>query len=273
MIKRKIKINIDKDELELEVEGNTFCGDDTVMLENDDNVIAATSWNERGYTVAPFLKEDEFKQLKDGATNMFIEWLKETGVRNLEDFSLEKYHKYVNAEQHLQLTKRWNMLDASFLPIDSAIITKRISEICETELTLQKEGYGEFFLLRKVRPGGTYDFNPPHRDVYLDRIRNAVNIYAPLSGSNERSSLPLIPGSHFWKESDIERTELHSRVNGVQFTVPCVVGSPRGFQMTRPNPRLNEVLVFSPYMVHGCAANLNDDLTRISLEMRFWRRK
>ena len=36
-------------------------------------------------------------------------------------------------------------------------------------------------------------------------------------------------------------------------------------------PRPNEVLVFSPYLIHGGAFNQQTDRTRVSLEMRFWR--
>ena len=41
--------------------------------------------------------------------------------------------------------------------------------------------------------------------------------------------------------------------------------------MVRPPVEENQVLVFSPYLVHGGAVNLNADVTRISLEVRFWR--
>ena len=43
--------------------------------------------------------------------------------------------------------------------------------------------------------------------------------------------------------------------------------------MTRPDPNPDEVLVFSPYLIHGGAVNLNEDMTRVSLEMRLWRRQ
>jgi ectoine hydroxylase-related dioxygenase (phytanoyl-CoA dioxygenase family) len=40
--------------------------------------------------------------------------------------------------------------------------------------------------------------------------------------------------------------------------------------LIRPNPKENEVMLFSPYLVHGGGYNFNADVTRISLEMRFW---
>jgi ectoine hydroxylase-related dioxygenase (phytanoyl-CoA dioxygenase family) len=41
--------------------------------------------------------------------------------------------------------------------------------------------------------------------------------------------------------------------------------------MIRPNPTEKQVLVFTPYMVHGGGYNSNKDETRVSLEMRFWK--
>ena len=39
--------------------------------------------------------------------------------------------------------------------------------------------------------------------------------------------------------------------------------------MIRPNPSINELLLFSPYLIHGCSDNDNDNITRMSLEIRF----
>ena len=41
--------------------------------------------------------------------------------------------------------------------------------------------------------------------------------------------------------------------------------------MITPNPAFDEVLVFTPYALHGGGVNLNKDTTRVSLEMRFWK--
>ena len=126
------------------------------------------------------------------------------------------------------------------------------------------------FCVRVVRPRSR-DNNPPHRDVWLDRLRHAINIYVPLAGSTALSSLPIVPGSHLWAESEIERTVSGARVNGIEFTVPSVVGSTKPLRIVRPDPGLNEFLVFSPYLIHGGAFNQLPDRTRVSLEMRFWR--
>ena len=55
------------------------------------------------------------------------------------------------------------------------------------------------------------------------------------------------------------------------FTVPSVVGAAYPIALERPDPGRNEVLVFSPYLIHGGAYNQQPDRTRASFEMRFWR--
>ncbi len=83
--------------------------------------------------------------------------------------------------------------------------------------------------------------------------------------------MPLVRGSHRWKESQIECTVEGARVNGMTFTVPSVVGAAYPLALERPDPGPNELLVFSPYLIHGGAFNQQADRTRVSLEMRVWR--
>ena len=108
--------------------------------------------------------------------------------------------------------------------------------------------------------------------MWLDWLRSAINIYVPIAGSDASSSLTLVPGSHQWRESDLVRTARGRRIGGVRYSVPAVLGARHPLTMIRPDPGPEEVLVFSPYLVHGGARNLNLDCTRVSLEMRFARR-
>ena len=93
-------------------------------------------------------------------------------------------------------------------------INNRISELCGVEVT-PKRPYSdsERFFIRIARPQSEntfFDNNPPHKDIYLDRLRNAVNIYFPIIGSNEKSSLGIIPYSHMWKENEIKKIVIWS---------------------------------------------------------------
>ncbi len=73
-------------------------------------------------------------------------------------------------------------------------------------------------------------------------------------------------------EDTFTRTTEGARMNNVQFNVPGLISSKLPLEFVRPNPNPNQILVFSPYLIHGGSINLNTDQTRISLEMRFWRK-
>ena len=256
------------------VEGDILYGEDVVLLEHDDDLTAQTSWAERGYTVAPFLTRELGEQLREGMRIKIARVLSDAGF-NVDDFRIESYHRLAaqDARMHKALVEGIRRgFPLTELPIDYHEIERRVGEIVGIDVTAHNRAYGlDVFNLRVVRPESN-DNNPLHRDVWLDRLRNAVNIYVPLAGSNELSSLCLVAGSHRWAESEIARTAAGALVNGLPYTVPAVVGASKPIELVRPNPSYDELLLFSPYLIHGGAANLNPDTTRASLEMRFWRR-
>jgi ectoine hydroxylase-related dioxygenase (phytanoyl-CoA dioxygenase family) len=264
---------IDDERVAFQLEGHTEAGPGTVLLESDDNIIRDSGWDDTGYHVAPFLSEAQLRTIRAGFTALIRAEVEAIGVA-ADGFTLEKYHRYVNDEQHAAVIKRTRVgFERHQFPIDLSVVEDRISDICGLPLTVNGAKYtGRPFFLRIVRPHKAQDNNPPHRDVWLDHLRDGVNIYAPVAGSNAKSSLPVLPGSHKWSENEIERSTSGARIGGLNFTVPTVTSARIPLRMTRPNPAPSEVMVFSPYLIHGGAANFNDDMTRVSLEMRLWRR-
>lgn len=284
----EVKYHIGDRTFELQLKGEVITGTDSILVQEDHNLFGGTLWNDNGYTIQPFLSEEQYEKVKKGMISKIIELIKRLGGTVDDNFTLEQYHCYVTDEQHLQIVRLiqhgWNV---SEFPIDFSIVEERISKILGKPVTantgytntedfdtgLSKVRYETVYIfsLRIVRPGKMQDNNPPHRDVWIDRLRNAVNVYAPLCGSTDKSSLPLIPGSHFFKESEIERTAQGALLNGIKYSVPCVTTikgeAPR---LLRPQTLENEVMLFSPYLVHGGAYNFEMDRTRMSLEIRFW---
>lgn len=269
-----VHYKLGKNEIELELIGNTIKGADEVILLKDENLIENTNWRNEGYSIEDFLTPTDFQLIKKGIKDIISSLIIQVGGQIDNDFELEKYHFYVNNELHLKIAKMiqsgWNV---SLFPIDVNSINQRISELIGIDVsTKAKHVDMNNFFLRIVRPQNFQDNNPPHRDVWLDRLRDAVNIYAPICGSNSKSSLGLVPGSHLLKESDIERTVDGAILNGTSYTVPCVISiKDKMPELLRPNPKENEVMLFSPYMVHGGGYNFNKNITRMSLEMRFWK--
>jgi len=253
------------------IEGDCITGKDIVLLDEDDDLTAHSTLSDEGFGVFDFIPQIDFNKLHTGISNLIAGNL---GIRE-ENFSLEKYHNYVTDDGHLKITQFLkNCLPIENFPIDHHLILDRIGEILGFPVTLLNKYSSEIypmFCLRIVRPMRG-DNNPLHRDVWLDRLRHAINIYAPIAGSDENSSLALVPTSHRWMESEIERTSEGATVDGVRFTVPAVTATDRPLHLIRPSPKSNEFMLFSPYLIHGGGINQNIDITRVSLEMRFWRK-
>lgn len=271
---KKLKYKVANHTFEYDLIGDTETGSNKVLLSQDDNLLANTMWLKGGFTIAPFISPDEYLAIKLGITKQIATQIELMGGTIDSNFSLEKYHHYVNDEIHLKIARiTSNGWDTALFPVDFELINQRISEILGIKVSVAMPPNGEcLYCLRLVRPQVLSDCNPPHRDVWIDILRNAVNIYVPLAGSNEHSALPLLPGSHLMPESILVRSSNGAVVNGKQYTVPCVLSvNNQEFELYRPNPKPNEVLVFSPYLVHGGGTNLNNDSTRVSLEIRFWR--
>jgi hypothetical protein len=274
MTVRMLALAYDEETVSFTIEGQTGWGLPAVLLDQDDDLTKGRPWAAQGYTVESFLLPHEYQRLVDGIRARLASRMAAAGITVPADFSMDRYHEVVTSDDmHARVSAQgpW-CLPLNDLPVPAEVISQRISEILglRVSVTPPHREFPEHFCFRVVRPRSR-DNNPPHRDVWLDRLRHAVNIYVPLAGSSSRSSLPVVTGSHRWSEAEIERTQEGAQVNGISFTVPSVVGAAYPLTLTRPDPAANEVLVFSPYLIHGGAFNQQTDRTRVSLEMRFWR--
>ena len=268
-----MQVNINQQAFTYDVQGEAGLTDDRVLLASDDDLTATTTWAADGYTVADFLPAAEQAALREGLAQLVRQALGAAGRPVPTNFDVAHYHRVVGDDRALHLavvnrTKEYQQAD--FLPLPAVLLEARVGELCGRPVRALNPWDNErFFHLRLVRPGRA-DNNPLHRDVWLPDYHNCLNIYVPVAGSTAQSSLTLVPGSHHWPENRTLRTAGGAVSNGVRFTVPGVLGSAEPLDIIRPNPAPGEVLLFSPYLLHGGAVNLNEDETRISLEMRFW---
>lgn len=273
---RTAHYSINGREITYDIHGETHFGDNVILLNGADDLSKGAPWHLEGYCVKEFLDEDRMHFIRVGIQSEIKRRLEVATGRLIKDFSLERYH-YFCAEPsvHFSVVNSLKFcLPIETFPIDWRLLDVRISEICGVSVTAKhaEKIASSRFCLRIVRPNATMDNNPPHRDVWIDRLRDAINIYVPLAGNDENSSLSLIPRSHFWTEQEVERTKQGAVINGIAYTVPCAVSAKKGLHLIRPQVHPNQVLVFSPYLIHGGAVNLNPDTTRVSLEIRFWRK-
>ena len=273
-MKNTINYIINEKTFTFNFDGDLERGEEKVLLEHDENLFENTEWDDLGYTVQPFLSKNENIELKIVVEKTIKELIVKNGGEITKDFYLENYHEFVDDGIHLKIAhdikNGWKTND---FPFDLNLINKRISAILGKNVSTKTndENINDFYL-RIVRPNCLQDNNPPHRDVWLDRLRNAINIYHPICGSTIDSALPILPKSHKLSESILVRTSKGAILNNTKYTVPCVIAiNDKILEMIRPDPSEDEVLIFSPYLVHGGGYNTNFDKTRISLEMRFWK--
>ena len=243
-----------------------------VLLAQDTDLSAKAPWADAGFAVVPGLPAPAQQQLQAGLAQLLREALRAAGCPVANDFDITHYHRALGDDpaRHLAVIAHTKVYDLARLPVAPALLESLVSAACGQPVRAYNPNVAEaVFHLRIVRPHLS-DHNPLHRDAWLPRYQNALNIYLPVAGSTAQSSLTLVPGSHHWPESAVERTAGGAIYHGVPYTVPGVLRPARPLSIIRPNPGSDEVLVFSPYLLHGAAANLNEDATRVSLEMRFW---
>ncbi|MEQ3777514.1 MAG: phytanoyl-CoA dioxygenase family protein [Alcanivorax sp.] len=260
----------------INVSGPIVVGNDLCLIDSDDNLSENCSWKELGFSVIKMLSREDLALLVEGISDLVLKGLIYAGCNvKSEEFALENYHLYcTDQDTHLKVVAFLKSMGSLHnLPISHTILDELISNHCGVLVSSQissQVASGRFFV-RLVRPFPLKDNNPPHKDVWLDRLRNAINLYLPLAGSDENSSLSLVPGSHLWQESEIPRTKVGAVVDGVKYSVPAAVIEDNVLDMIRPKVEPGEAMLFSPYLIHGGAVNFNEDKTRVSLEMRFWR--
>lgn len=260
-------------------------GDDTVQFLQDDSPARHTDWENNGYTVTKFLKDKDNIIIKTQITEIIKTYLKGLNIETV-DFSLENYHNHVTTEQHLLLMDQIRAgshgtggILFERLGISTDNLDAEISRICNTQTTCRKFfdlGNGKtyrvgHFFVRIIRPGTNSDNNPPHKDTHIARLRNAVNLYYPIAGSDSNSSLPIIPGSHLWSEQSIIKTSGETLINGMKYNVPAIIATSNGLNLITPNPHCGSAMIFTPYAIHGGGINFNANTTRVSLEIRFWK--
>ncbi len=267
-----MEYRINNQKITYEPKGEFFWGEERVLLDTAIDLTNKT-FGEGGFALAPLFEPAIFIPFKKNTEALLRSLWREAGLTAANDFPLTQYHSIASTkEAHLKAVDKTKLLTTERFPVDIRLLEDRISEICQENLEV-KNPYEQqrVFHFRVIRPL-TGDHNPLHRDVWLEDYSNCINLYIPIAGSNELSSLILLPGSHHWAESRIERTRGGAEINGAKYNVPAVTKIKGDYSALRPNPQENEVLVFSPYLIHGGAVNLHKNETRISIEIRLWKR-
>lgn len=232
---------------------------------------------EDGYVIKQFPKE-WFSAIRKSVSNILSD-----ALGNPKGFELKSYHKFVDDVSHKKVMDTFRAgtlgiggIHLDRLGIDYLGFDKWINDVTKSKnlSCVYTKCNGliniKHFWIRVVRPNSG-DNNPPHKDTHVKRIKDNVNIYLPLAGSDCNSSLPLIPKTHMELESEYIISNSPCYVGDRRFTVPSIVHRNKGLNLITPNPKEKEIMIFDPNCIHGGGINSNKDTTRISLEMRFFK--
>lgn len=245
--------------LDAYLNSDTDWGEDRVILEEDTNLLDYTDFDEDGhciFSMTPY--------------NDFLKSMVESKVSDVTS-RLETYHLNVSSEEHTKIINSmpWKKTESPELNKFAEYMETRVSDILGRRVKI----FNDDIWVRICRPSSITetDYNPCHRDIYLDFYRNIVNVYIPIVGSNEKSSLAMQSGSHYWNEQDLVVTKggAYFQNSGKKYSVDAILRSKQPLHMIRPNPSIDEFILFSPYLIHGCSSNDNTDTTRMSVEIRF----
>jgi len=241
---------------------NCDWGENKVILAGDINLLENTDFNDTGYKIVSMDPHHAFLK------NLFETKIAEITGRSI---SAEDYHLHISAEEHTKILNAMPYKKDESLEMAQfcSYIENRVSSVLGQRVKI----FNDDVWVRVCRPSSvsSCDYNPCHRDIYLDFYRNIVNIYIPIVGSNERSSLAMESGSHLWNEQDVMVTRggAYFETSKKKYSVDAIVQSKRRLNMVRPNPNPDEFILFSPYLIHGCSSNDNANITRASIEIRF----
>lgn len=268
-----MEYSINNTTLKYDVAGSRHWGEERTLLKEAIDITANTSWHEKGFSIEELFDAKAYTVFSQRTKSLLLQCWKHAGLVVEEDFEPDQYHTLIgDYKSHLAAVEQTRLLQVTDFPVPVQQIEERISKICNVPLIARNPFDGQsVFHFRVIRPKQP-DNNPLHRDVWLEDYDDCINLYIPVAGSNEFSSLIIIPGSHCWPESRVEKTDSGAEVGGVKFNVPAVTALKGDYAVERPSPGANQVLIFSPYLIHGGAVNLNTDKTRVSIEMRLWKK-
>lgn len=185
-----------------------------VLSAADTDITFHQPWYQKGFEAIPFLNGQEFYSLKTGLTQCIQGLLINELNISPDSFRLEDYHKWVDSnDKHFKIVSKTRDLFPRDFNFSVDKIITRFEEELGFELTdiNPRDNKKLHIIVRINRPQST-DYNPPHKDIYqgIDAedsyIPQFVNIWIPVCGVTEKSSLPLAATSHLIPENAILRT-------------------------------------------------------------------
>jgi hypothetical protein len=256
---------------------NYYIGDNRILSNLDNDIVYGQEWYESGFKVQNFLSNDEYLRLRERVSDTIQKIIEKELNLKILDFEIDRYHEIVlNDNDHLKIVSKTRDLFHSDFSDSIFYLIKKFEQILGFQLTdtRKNDGHKIHIIIRINRPNSN-DFNPPHKDAYeaLDSGNpfNFVNFWIPISGVTSKSSLPIVPKSHLIPENEIERTLVGGVLGPNTYRVRLIKSWNKENTLIRSNIQYKDVLIFSPFLIHGLALNKEINLTRVALEFRLFK--
>jgi len=164
----QLKYHIDSEELQLNVQGDFRQSELSKVLSNESTDICFhLPWYSDGYVCESLFNEKEFSKLHDGIERVIRGKLEKFSGSSLTDFTLNKYHHFVDDEEHIKIVRETRDLFPEDFDFDVEKIHSRLAQKTGLRLTDESpyEG-GKMHIIIRINRPGSEDFNPPHKDIY-----------------------------------------------------------------------------------------------------------
>lgn len=253
-------------------------GKEEILSTPESDIAFNQSWYNQGFQTFKFLDDTEFGDLVNGLNSSIKKIIESELGATVENFDLSKYHHVVKTdEDHFKVVSKTRDLFPDDFNFPILSILDKFEQFLGFKLVdiNPKDGAKVHIIVRINRPFST-DFNPPHKDIYeaVDiggYIPQFINLWIPICGVTEKSSLPLANSSHLLPESDIFRTFDGGVVEGKKYRVRVIKEWGGSNKLSRAKVDYGEVLFFTSHLVHGLAINEEPDTTRVALEFRLFK--
>jgi len=250
-------------------------GEDVVLSNEKTDISFGQDWYNIGYKSISTFNQQEFDSLYEGLNSSIKKIVESVLGFEIPTFKLEKYHHWIKSnEDHLNVVTKtrdlfaedFNFSILDLIPKFESILNIGLSDI---DSITNKTTH---IIVRINRPKSN-DYNPPHKDIYegvdnLGLIPQFINLWIPIAGVTNKTSLPMVPHSHLLPESKILRTVTGGRISNNTYRVRSIKEWDGNNKLIRANVNYGDVLYFSSHLVHGLASNEESDITRVALEFR-----
>ena len=194
-----------------------FSGEEKVLSKIGEDITSSTEWYQKGFAIFSLEKVFPFNKILSEITLSVKKIIEENlTYRDLSNFTLSNYHKFIKNEEHLSIDKKLKRLYPKDLGFEDQKIVEFIGNLIKKKLSYKKKNsnFNHWIILRLSLPKSTglKGFNPSHKDIYEDydlhgEIPKMVNTWIPICGVNDKTGLPIVEGSHLYPESKIIRTK------------------------------------------------------------------